>query len=152
MSARLAGLMALPTSSLIVAVKAAGMAPQGTKVMDAKALDTGNGAERLEGGAHERAALPRHAQRTPDARHVLLERAPLACVRHRALHAQARLQLLQLGNQSRMRTLVAAGGAEKATKVVGGRGAVGRHVRLPDHLRLQIIESAHEGEEWVARR
>ena len=39
MSARLAGLMALPTSSLIVAVKAAGMAPQGTKVMDAKALD-----------------------------------------------------------------------------------------------------------------
>jgi MoxR-like ATPase len=40
MSARLAGLMALPTASLIVAVKAAGMAPQGTKVMDAKALDT----------------------------------------------------------------------------------------------------------------
>ena len=39
MSARLAGLMALPTSMLIEAVKAAGMAPQGTKVTDAKALD-----------------------------------------------------------------------------------------------------------------
>jgi hypothetical protein len=70
MSARLAGLMALPTSMLIEAVKAAGMAPQGTKVTDAKALDNfGWDADRVRaacsGGAAAGAASAAadHAQR-----------------------------------------------------------------------------------------
>jgi len=40
MSANLPGLLALPTSMLIEAVKAVGGAPKGTKALDAAVLDS----------------------------------------------------------------------------------------------------------------